>query len=117
MALATEKTAAEKDKSIPTIVTELWALVVAYLKQETIEPLKALGRWVAAGLAGAILLAIGLTLWVIAILRALQAETGHHLTRHLSWVPYFVTLTVAGILAAGLASRIGAEKRKSGGKR
>jgi uncharacterized membrane protein len=114
VAIATEK---KQDKSIPTIVTELWAMIVAYFKQETIEPLKALGRFVAYGVAGAVCLAIGLTLWVIAVLRALQSETGSHLTRHLSWAPYFITLVAAVVTAGLIARRIGAVKRKAGGQR
>ncbi|MDQ1402845.1 MAG: hypothetical protein QOG03_1161, partial [Actinomycetota bacterium] len=82
-----------------------------------VEPLKALGRFVAYGVGGAIVLAIGLTLWVLAILRALQTETGSRLTGHWSWAPYFLTLVVTLVLAALIARRIGAEKRKSGDRR
>ncbi len=97
---------------------ELFKLVVAYTKQETLDPvlrqLKALGR----GIAGAVLLALGTVLLSIGFLRALQTELGGargsgvvsgtrlpngvtltfvgsspyspgaHLTGDLSWVPY-----------------------------
>jgi lysylphosphatidylglycerol synthetase-like protein (DUF2156 family) len=102
-------------KSLPTLVAELWELVVAYLKQETVEPVKGLGRFLAFGVAGSLLLGIGLTLLAIAGLRALQTETTTHFTRNLSWVPYAITLVacfvVAGIAIAGKGR--GQRKRRS----
>ena len=101
------------DKSLPTLANELWALVVTYLKQETVEPLKGLARFVGLGLLGSVLLAIGLLLVVVAGLRALQYETAPHLTGHWSWVPYLAVLVFSG-LAAGLAGRaITSKKRKA----
>ena len=104
---------ADTDKSLPTLATELWELVVAYLKQETLEPLKGLGRFVGWGLAGAFLLTIGLVTLVVGGLRALQVETAPHLAGHLSWVPYIVTLVGTGIIAGLVASRIGTARRKA----
>ena len=111
MAVRTESRGS--DKSPITIVSELWQLVLAYLKQETVEPLKGLLRFVAFGIAGSTLLSIGLLLWVIALLRALQTETGSTFTGNLTWAPYLITLAGCA-LVAGLAARaIGGARRKS----
>lgn len=88
---------ASNDKSLPTHATELWELVVAYLKQETVGPIKELGRFVAAGVAGSLFLAIGLPLLVLSLLRALQSETGDSLTGNLTWVPYIAALILSAV--------------------
>lgn len=90
------------DKSLPAHATELWELVVAYLKQETIGPIKELGRFVAAGVVGSLFLAIGLPLLVLSLLRALQAETGSTFDGNLTWVPYLAAVGLS-LLFAGLA--------------
>jgi len=102
----------KKEKSLPTLLRELWQLVLVYLKQETLEPAKGLARFVAVGAAGALLAAIGLVLLALAVLRFLQVETGTHLTGNWSWVPYAVTLVLALAVAGGAASRIVVARRK-----
>jgi hypothetical protein len=93
-------------KSVLALVTELKDLVIAYAKQETVDPLKALVRFVLYGVVGAILLAIGGVLVALAIVRAIQSEAGLHLSGDLSWVPY-VGGVVFALAVAGLAvSRI-----------
>ena len=99
---ATRNTNNNSDRSLPALGTELWELVLAYLKQETIEPIKDLGRFVAWGVAGSVMLAIGLPLLALALLRALQVETGDHLTGHLTWVPYVGAIILSAVFA-GLA--------------
>ena len=99
------------DKSMGAQVGELWELIVAYAKQETVEPIKGLGRFIAWGVAGAIALAIGLVLLLLATLRLLQTETGSALQGHWSWVPYLATLVVAAVVAA-LAGKQIQKKRK-----
>lgn len=102
----------KEDSSLVTQVVELKDMVIAYAKQETIEPLKSLGRFVGAGLGGAVLLSIGLVLLGLAMLRALQEETGTRFTGNLTWVPYLLTM-LAGIVVIVLAARaIGKPKRK-----
>jgi hypothetical protein len=77
-------------------------LTIDYLKQETLEPLTGLGRFLAWGVAGSFAIAIGILLILLGILRLLQTETGTALTGDWSWVPYFV-VSVLGIGVAGVA--------------
>jgi hypothetical protein len=94
-------------------------LVVDYAKQETLGPLKGLGRFLLFGVAGAIALSIGTTLLLLALLRVLETETGTTFRGNWSWAPYLLT-AVAAIVVLGLsAQRIGkgpAKKRQSDSK-
>lgn len=93
-----------QQKSTTEVAGDLWQLVRDYAKQETIDPLKSIGRFLAFGLAGALLLAVGLVFGVLAILRVLQTQTGDHLDGNLSFVPYLVAL-VFSLVVAGLSVR------------
>ncbi len=90
-----------RNPPLPQLVSELWDLIVAYFKQETVVPLKQLGRWITFGILGALLLGVGVLLLAIAGLRALQEETGTTFTGDLSWIPYmilFVALVAGGAI-------------------
>jgi hypothetical protein len=84
----------------------MFDLVKAYAKQETLDPLKGAGRWLGLGLAGSVLLIIGSLELILALLRALQTETGSAMTGNLSWLPYLITVVAAGLLSGLLAMRI-----------
>ena len=84
---------------LPQIILELRDLIVAYFRQETIVPLKSLGRYVLFGLAGALLLGTGFILLGVGSLRLLQTETGSTFRGDWSWAPYgilFAALCVGG---------------------
>ncbi len=81
-------------------------LVVDYAKQETLEPLKGAGRFVAFGIIGAIALSAGTMLLLLGLLRALQTETGSTFRGDWSWAPYLVTAAAATIVAVLAALRI-----------
>jgi hypothetical protein len=81
---------------------DAFQLTVDYLKQETIEPLKGLGRFLTMGIAGSFCLAGGILLILIGVLRLLQTETGTALTGNWSWVPYAVVV-ILGIAVIGVA--------------
>jgi len=83
---------------------ETISLIVDYIKQETLDPVKGLGRYVVFGVAGAVALSIGLVILTVGLLRLLQGETGTTFTGNLSWVPY-VICTVVVVLVAYLAVR------------
>ncbi|MDQ4090440.1 MAG: hypothetical protein M3163_09080 [Actinomycetota bacterium] len=92
---------AKKGKSLPGEAQELWQLVVGYAKQETLDPVKSLGRWVGFGLGGALLGSLGAVLLLLGALRLLQTETGEAFDGNLTFVPYLVVLVVSGAIAAG----------------
>ena len=78
--------------------SDLKDLLVAYAKQETLGPLKSIKRYLVRGLAGAVLVGMGLFLLALAALRALQTETGSTFTGNWSWAPYVIVLL--GLLGA-----------------
>jgi hypothetical protein len=100
-------------KSVPSVVAEVWQLIVAYFKQEAIDPLKQLGRFLAIGMAGALLLTLGVVMLTMAGLRALQTETDTTFTGNWSWAPYLITLVGCGLVAALAARAITAKSRKA----
>ena len=78
---------------------ELVDLVIAYAKQETLEPLKGLGKRAALGLGGALLLGIGGIFCSVAALRAMQSETDFFERHNLSYLPYFLTVVILLVLS------------------
>jgi hypothetical protein len=85
-------------------LAELRRVVLAYFKQETVVPAKALGRWVAFGIVGSVAIAIGVVLALLAGLRAIQTETGTTFAGSLSWLPYVIVLVAAAGVTAAAAS-------------
>ncbi len=81
---------------------DAFQLTVDYVKQETIAPLKGLGRFLYMGIAGSFFLAFGLLLILLGVLRLLQTETGTALTGDWSWVPY-AAVFVLGLAIIGVA--------------
>jgi hypothetical protein len=94
---------ANEDKSVFATLKELKELTVSYTKQETVEPLKGVLRFLKYGVGGGLLTALGLLLLSLAMLRALQTETGDLFGGKLTWGPYLLTvvgLVVLCVLAA-----------------
>lgn len=98
-----------------TQVNELKDLVVSYTKQETVDPLKSLGRYLGFGVTGAVLIGVGWVFALLALLRGLQRieifnDTGAADGGTFSWAPYLIVavvgLAVAGIYARLLSSRL-----------
>ena len=94
-------------KSLPELMTELWELILAYVKQETLDPLKSLVRFVAYGVGGAILLGLGAVLIAVGGLRALETEGHVHLGGDWSWAPYLIVVVLCAVMAVLAVSRIG----------
>ena len=97
-------------KSVPQVLSELKDLTVTYAKQETVDPLKGLGRFIGFGVGGSFVLGIGVCLLGLGALRALQTETDGTFDGNWSWAPYLITTVFLGILAF-LAVRAITEKQ------
>lgn len=91
-------------------VGEIFELTKAYAAQETVEPIKGLGKFIGWGLGAAVIGGFSIVLLLVGILRLIQRETAPHLTGHLSWIPYLITLAIAGIVIAVAVSAIGRKK-------
>lgn len=102
---------ASGSKSAPELISELRTLVVDYAKQETVDPLKSLGRYLAFGLAGSVLLAVGGLFFTIGLLRLLQTNTGGAFDGGWSFVPYVFVLVFAIVVLALLAFAVLRTKR------
>jgi FtsH-binding integral membrane protein len=93
-------------KTISETVQDLWELLKAYAAQETIDPLRSLGHYLAWGASGSLLMALGLFFLGMSMLRALQTETGSIFTGTWSFVPYLITALALGLVIALAVNRI-----------
>lgn len=74
---------------------EIQSMLVDYAKQETIDPLKSLGRFLAWGLAGAVSVFLGVFFLSLGVLRLMQTWfDGSHIG---SAVPYAVALVALAV--------------------
>jgi hypothetical protein len=90
------------DTSIP----ELIEFVRSYVKQETVDPLRGVGRWIAFGAAGALCLGLGLVIVLIGVLRLVEEEWPRTASGSWSWVAYLITMLVAVALLVVTLLRI-----------
>ncbi len=91
---------APRRPSLPELVLELRDLCVAYVRQETVVPLKQLGRYLAFGIGGSLLMGVGVLLGALGLLRLLQTETGDTFAGDWSWAPYLIVFAALMIGAA-----------------
>ena len=94
------------DKSVATVVSELWTLTIDYAKQEIKDPLTGLVSYVVWGIATMVLVGIGSILLAIGALRALQTQTGSTFTGSLSWAPYGIVLVGAVVVLGSVGALI-----------
>ena len=81
----------KEKKSNDDVVT----LFQSYLRQELVDPLRAVGRFLAYGIAGSLLIGSGLVLLAVGTLRGIQATEVFE--NWWSWVPYL--LSAAALIA------------------
>ena len=96
---------------LPGHVQDLSKLVIAYVKQETLEPIKGLKRFVAWGLAGSVASSVGLIILFLGVLRLLQDEVSAF-RGHLKFVPYVITMVLCALVAFSAVKAIGGKKEE-----
>jgi uncharacterized membrane protein YidH (DUF202 family) len=96
------------DKTPKRQAEDLKDLLVAYLKQETLDPLRNSGRYLARGIGGALLIGLGVVFLAIGALRALQTETRDGLDGNWTAAIYLIVLV---LLAGGAAASFRAARR------
>lgn len=97
---------ASQSKSAPELVAELRTLVVDYARQETVDPLRSLGRYLGWGLLGSVLLSVGGIFLTVGLLRVLQDQTGSVFDGGWSFVPYLLVLVFTVVVLAVAALKI-----------
>ena len=99
-------------KSPGQILQELWQLLQDYAKQETVDPLRNLGRYLGYGIGGAVLVGTGLFFLALSGLRAMQTET-EVFDDTWSFLPYVIVAlalaAVIGLCAWAISRDVGEE--------
>jgi Putative Actinobacterial Holin-X, holin superfamily III len=92
---------------------EIRQLALHYIKEETIQPLKDLGRFIVWGALGSLLVGFGYLFLLFGALRFLQ-EQFKVLDGTLSWIPYLTVVVLAALIVALTVWRIvsGTAKRR-----
>jgi hypothetical protein len=101
------------EKNPQDTIRELKDLVVAYSKQEVVDPLKGLGRYLGFGLGGAVLLGTGIFFLSMGFLRALQTQTGDAFSDWRSFLPYVIVVVVLVGIAVGFWTAASRKKDKA----
>ncbi len=72
----------------------LLSMLRAYLKQETLDPIRGLGRYLGFGLGSTVCFAVAEVFLVLSVVRVLQTTTSAF-QGNLSFIPYLVGLSVS----------------------
>lgn len=102
-----------KGNTVQRDLEEIKELALRYIKEETIQPVKDMGRFVLWGALGSLLVGFGYFFLLFGALRFLQDQF-KVLDGSLSWIPYLVVVVLAAIIIALTVWRIvsGTAKRR-----
>lgn len=101
------------DKEVGALVDELRTMVTDYVRQETIEPAKNLGKAFAFSLASGVLFGSAFSFMLFGLLRFLQAKVWVFPEGAWTWVPYLVTTVAGAIVIAITMSLMSKGKKKT----
>lgn len=91
--------------SVRRDLDEVRELFVRYLKEQTLQPLKDLGRFVLFGVLGSVFVAFGVVIGLVGLLRMFQ-DLFPVLDGSLSFIPYLIVVVLALIVCLGIVRRI-----------
>lgn len=102
-----------RGNSVQRDLEEIKELALRYIKEETIQPVKEMGRFVLWGAIGSLLVGFGYFFLLFGALRFLQDQF-KVLDGTLSWIPYLVVVVLAALIIALTVWRIvsGTAKRR-----
>jgi len=102
-----------RGNSVQRDLDEIKALALRYIKEETIQPIKEMGRFVLWGAVGSLLVGFGYFYLLFGALRFLQDQF-KVLDGSLSWIPYLIVVVLAALVMALTVWRIvsGTAKRR-----
>lgn len=91
---------------------EIQKMLVSYAKQETVDPLKQLGRYLGFGLAGSLLVFMGTFFVGLGVLRLTQSIEVFAGASWASTLPYVITIAVLVLFIALIFLALNRAKRK-----
>ena len=102
-----------RGNSVQRDLDEIKTLALRYIKEETIQPIKEMGRFVLWGVLGSLLVGFGYLFLLFGALRFLQ-EQFKVLDGTLSWIPYLIVVVLAAMVVGLTVWRIvsGTAKRR-----
>ncbi len=98
----TRKADAATKKADPGEIGEVIDLVKTYVRQETLGPLKGIGRKIGFGVAGAFAVGLGLFLLSLGLLRLVQDKIPRLARGGLSWISYLIVVIFC-VAVSGIA--------------
>jgi hypothetical protein len=84
---------------------EMYDLLRDYVKQETLDPIRGAGRWMAWAALGAVSLILGVTFLMVGLLRLVQSELFNS-NDGKTWIPYLIVVVVSLALVLSSKARI-----------
>jgi hypothetical protein len=102
-----------RGNSVQRDLDDIKALALRYIKEETIQPIKEMGRFVLWGAVGSLLVGFGYFFLLFGALRFLQHQF-RVLDGTLSWIPYLIVVALAALIIGLTLWRIvgGTAKRR-----
>jgi hypothetical protein len=88
-----------KGNSLQRDLTEIRDLALKYVKEETLDPLKATGRFALFGALGSVFVSLGVGLLLLGVLRFFQEQFAVF-RGTLSWIPYLIVAALAVLVIA-----------------